>query len=562
MNFADKVLRNGSIFSIDSDNKRINGQAVAIKDGLIAKIGTDEEIKAYIGKDTEVIDCNESSILPGLCDAHCHPSIASSAYSGCDLFGIYIQDGQTREDVMKQYLNRLRKFVSEHPDDELIRGTGWVESNFPADKYPTRQELDSVCADRPVILEAFSQHNLWVNTKAIEMAGLDENTPEPSIGKIYREENGYPQGVFNDPEAMAPIKAIPGYDFSVKKYKEAFLYYQKNLANKYGVTLVQDCMHSDNAKQAFKELAEEGKLTLRIRGVHFIEPGKAATQIPEAIAAKGKDNVGDDFRIDTVKLFVEGGFSLIGGYDEAFIKEMGLPEGYNEPLYWKDDVLVDACSQAMKAGYSVHIHAMGDNSVRQAADCLARAYDKTGIKCRNVIAHLMMVNDADIENMARAAVMGNCQPRWMVYDSDIVGMTPLMGEERARKAYPLRSLLDAGIDISFGTDFPVTPPPDTMHEIQCAMTRSVFPDAPDYERFKGQVLGNEKPATLAECIKALSINGAYQMFAEKITGSIEEGKSADLVILDADIEKVPTNEIYHIKVQKTIFKGDTVYERV
>lgn len=222
MDMADKVLRNGSIFSIDCENKRIGGQAVAVKDGLIAKIGTDAEIKPYIGEDTEVIDCGGNSILPGLCDAHCHPSIASSAYSGCDLFGVYIQDGQTREDVMEQYLEKIKKFVDEHPDDELIRGTGWVESNFPPGQYPTRQEIDRVCADRPVILEAFSQHNLWVNTKAIELAGLSEKTPEPSIGKIYREENGYPQGVFNDPEAMEPIKAIPGYDFSVEKYKEAF----------------------------------------------------------------------------------------------------------------------------------------------------------------------------------------------------------------------------------------------------------------------------------------------------------------------------------------------------
>ena len=149
----------------------------------------------------------------------------------------------------------------------------------------------------------------------------------------------------------------------------------------------------------------------------------------------------------------------------------------------------------------------------------------------------------------------------MVYDSDINAAVGMMGQERADANYPFRKFIDAGVNVSFGTDFPVTPPPDTMHEIQCAMTRSVFPEAPDYEQFKGKVLGTERPATLEECIKALSINGAYQMFLEEKTGSIEEGKSADLVILDSDIESSQIREIYKIKVKKTIFKGNVVFEQ-
>ena len=149
----------------------------------------------------------------------------------------------------------------------------------------------------------------------------------------------------------------------------------------------------------------------------------------------------------------------------------------------------------------------------------------------------------------------------MVYDSDIAGMFPMIGEERSLKSYSLREFLDRGITVAFGTDFPVTPPPDTMHEIQCAMTRSVFPDAPDYDKFRGKVLGNEKPAELKEAVKSLSINGAYQMNLEDITGSIEVGKSADLVILDSNLEDAPVDDIYSIAVEKTIFKGRVVYNR-
>ena len=560
MIFADTALINGKIYSPDGDGNVIRGDTVLIKDGLILKAGYFEELKDYIAYGTETINCHGNTVLPGLCDAHCHPSIAASAYSGCDLFGIYIQDGETEDQIIDKYMERLKRFVEEHPEDELIRGTGWVLGNFAGERVPTRHDIDKVCGDKPVILESFCQHNLWVNTKAIEMAGVDESTPDTYVGRIYREENGYPQGIFNDPEAMDLIKLnVPGYDYSVEKYKEALLFYQRECANKYGVTLVQDCMHSDNARQAFKELAEEGRLTLRLRGVYLLEPGKSAEQLSQYIEAKGSHNVGDDFRIDTVKIFAEGMFSLIEPYEESFIRENGLPDGHNEPLYWSDDEFTQAAADAMEAGFGVHVHAMGDNAVRQSVDCLVKAQKITGKQPRNTIAHLMLVKDEDMDAMAENGIIANCQPRWMVYDSDIAAMVPMMGKDRAESAYPLRAFLDRGATVAFGTDFPVTPPPDTMHEIQCAMTRRVFPDAPDYQQFKEKRLGTEKPAALHEAVRALSWGGAYQMSLEDITGAIEAGKSADLVILDSDIEETPADEIYAIKVDKTLFKGRVVY---
>jgi predicted amidohydrolase YtcJ len=248
-------------------------------------------------------------------------------------------------------------------------------------------------------------------------------------------------------------------------------------------------------------------------------------------------------------------------FTEEFISENGMPKGYRGTPYWNDEDLGKSIEDSMKASFDVHIHAMGDASVHQAAKCIRAAQDNTGIKKRNVIAHLMLADDESFENMEKADIIANCQPRWMVYDSDIAGMFPMIGEERSLKAYPLREFLDRKITVAFGTDFPVTPPPDTMHEIQCAMTRSVFPDAPDYDKFRGKVLGKEKPAELKEAVKSLSINGAYQMNLEDITGSIEVGKSADLVILDSNLEDAPVDDIYSIAVEKTIFKGRVVYNR-
>lgn len=356
MGSADMVLLNGRIFSIDESDNRIDGEAIAISGGRIEKIGTNELIKSYIDNETKVINCGGKTVLPGLCDTHCHASIASATSRACDLFGIYRQDGETAGEVIEKYQQRLKTYIEENPDRQLIRGTGWVEANFNGDEeFPTCADLDKICADRPVILEAFSQHNLWVNSKAMEIAGVGKNTPEPSIGKIYRYDDGRPTGVFHDPEAMDLIKTnVPGYDPSVEEYKEMLLWYQKECANKYGVTLIQDCMYSDNARDAYVELAKEGKLTLRARGVYFLEPKHHKEQLAEYIIRKGSDDVDDIFRIDTVKMFAEGEFCLLEPFEDEFCEMCGLPKGHNGSLYWTDEDFEECAVKAMDAGVPPH----------------------------------------------------------------------------------------------------------------------------------------------------------------------------------------------------------------
>ena len=562
MSAPELILTNGKVYSVTLDDEIIRGDAVAVKDGKIFKVGTADEIAAFASDDTEVIDCHGNTILPGLCDAHCHPSLAASSMAGADLFGVYREEGQSADEVIDILMGKLKEYVDANPDKEVIRGTGWVYQIFnPAERMPTRHDIDKICADKPVILESFCQHNLWVNTKAIEIAGVDENTPDTKIGCIYREEDGYPQGVFNDPEAMEYIRmGVPGYDLSVEEYKQSILWYQHECANRYGVTFVQDCMHTDNARQAYKELAEEGKLTIRLRAVYHLKPEKYEQQMPEFISRKGTDNVGNDFRIDTVKMFAEGTFSMLDGYLPDFCDALGVPHDFNGPLYWPDDVFTEYAAKAMEAGFNVHVHAMGDASVKQSAECLAKAQHIVGKQPRNIIAHVMLTPDETAALMGKEKIIANCQPAWMMLESDVSGEIEMFGAEKALQSYPFRKFIDNGVTVAFGTDFPVTPPPDTMQEICAAMTREITPGSIGYDKFQGQKLGAEEPATLAEAIKALSINGAYQMFGEEFTGSIEEGKSAELVVLDSDLESTPAKDIYAVKIDKTIFKGKVVFD--
>lgn len=562
MEKADIILVNGKVFSVLEDNSIVRGTAVAIKDGKILKVGTDSEVKAFAGEGTDVIDCMGNTILPGMCDAHCHPSIACASLDGVDLFGVYKSEEQTADDVIEIYKNKLKEFIEANPGKEFIRGAGWIISNFNEKRWPNRHDLDEICSDRPVVLESFCQHNLWVNTKALEMGGLDADTPDVDTGEIVREADHYPSGLFRDAAAMFTAKeSIPGYNIPTEECKELFLRYQDEYAGRYGVTMITDCMLSDEAVEAYKELAEEGKLKVRMRTVHLMTPEECRKQIPEYIKNKGNWNVGEDFRIDTIKVFAEGAFSMLEPYRDEYCEASGLPKGYNGELFYSDEDLIDCSADAMKAGFNVHIHAMGDAAVSQSARCLAEAQAKAGLKnTRSAIAHLMLVPDETAEIMGKANIIANVQPRWMLREDDVQAVVEMAGE-KGEKSYPFRKLVDAGCVWAAGTDFPVTPPPSTIEEMHCWMNRTCFPGGPEWNKYQGRVLGTEEPASLAEAVKGLTWGGAYQMGMEEYAGTIEEGKSADLVILDRDIENTPKEEIYSIDIEKTIFKGNVVYEK-
>lgn len=567
MNTADLVLINGKTFSVDLAGNVTRGEAIAVKDGKISAAGTTEEIRPYIGGCTEVIDCQGHTVLPGLCDGHCHAASSAGTYAACDLFNIYQEEGESNEAVIKKYTDRLRAYIEANPELEVIRGTGWNRAWFNGSngdaRVPNRYDLDAVLSEKPIVLESYCQHNIWVNTKAIELSGLTEDTPSPDTGVIHRETDGYPAGIFEEASAIELIKGnLPGYDYTVKQYKEVLLKYQKELANNYGVTLICDAFHTDNARQAYIELAEEGKLTMRVRGVYPLDNNRAEEDWQTALSRKGKDNRGDLFRIDTIKMFMEGTPCMLQPYNAQVNETAGREKDYRGDLFWTEKEGTEYMSRAIRNGFQVHMHAMGDQTVKTSIDCLQEAQKQSNSDNRNVIAHLMAVREEDIQRIADLSIICSCQPRWMVYDTDVEDFyKPCFGEERAMNVYPNKSFVDAGAIVAYGTDFPVTPPPNPFHEIQCAMTRSVFPDAPDYDRFKGKILSQQECVSLNEAIRALTINGAYQTFLEDVTGSIEVGKSAELVILDCDIETVPAEELYQVQAEQTIFKGKLVYKR-
>jgi hypothetical protein len=570
---ADKVLINGKIFSTNGEGARQTGTAVAVLADKISAVGLDEEIKALIGPSTQVIDCGGNTILPGLCDAHCHPSWTASFYLSCNLFNVFCEDEETAEDIISKYLSRLRDYMNDHKDIDIVRGIGWNLAHFNgstgSNRMPNRHDLDSICSDKPMILESYCQHNLWCNTKAIEAAGLSAETPDQETGVIFREEDGYPQGVFQQMTAMNLIKeGIAGYDYTVEGYKNTIRRYQKEMANFYGVTMFQDCYCSENAKQAYSELARDGELTVRIRGVHMIDAQTKDRDFQQMVADKDRYDAGDGFQINTAKFFLEGDFAMLEPYQPEVLDALGLPHDYMAKPLWGLEDTIDYMTKAMDEGFQIHCHAMGDASVKLAVDAIEAARKQAKHPgFRDVVAHVMSIPDGYFKKMGKMKLICAAQPRWSIWDTDVEDFyIPYVGKERALRFYPIGQFTKEGCIVAYGTDFPVTPPPNPFHELQCAITRSVFRDAPDYERFKGKVLGPESDptldcVTLDEAIKSLTISGAYEMMMEQETGSIEVGKSADLVVLTQDMENTPVDELYDLKVALTLFKGAIVYEK-
>lgn len=433
--------------------------------------------------------------------------------------------------------------------------------------------LDEISTEKAIVLQSSCGHCMWVNSKALELAAINKATKDPEQGIIHRDSEGEPTGFIQEMDAMDMVtKGIEGYDFSVEQYKEGLLEYQRTCASAYGVTMVFDALATKNAMQAYEELDREGLLKMRVRANCYADPAGSQEQFDKFYEKlNGRDiniNLDDNLAINTVKFFMDGtgmAFYMNEPFEKEYLKIYGLPEDYRGYPIWQPETIKETFFKLIKAGYQIHIHAMGDGAVTQTVDALEYVYDELGTINRSAIAHIMCIKEDDIERMARIGAIAVMQPCWMIVEEFFESYyVPLFGRKRANSFYPMKSFLDAGVVISSGTDFPVTPPPNPYYGMQCAVTRSVWPELPGYEEYEGRQLGPENdPAkeciSIKDIIQATTIAGAHQHFIEDIAGTIEVGKSADMVILSQDIEACLPEEIGKTLPVMTIFRGEVVY---
>ena len=562
---ADKVYRNAKIYSVALDGKETHAEALAIVDGKFAYIGNEAGVTEWIGDTTEVIDCHGNSVIPGLGDAHQHNAQATLKLGTCSFSHIVPNpETDTPEDVVKRIQEALRAYAEEHKDAPVIRGFGWDRAWFIGSLQGivrpfTRHDIDAVIPDKPVVLTSFCGHLAMLNTKALEAAGVTRDTDDQG-GLIVREADGNPSGYISEPVAFRPIiYRIPGYDFTPKEHHEC-LKKAFDLFNENGYTLLCDCQQAESAYEVLTEMARNGEFTARLSGVHNINDATRETDFEKALANRTKFDVGDLFIVDTVKYFVDGSLSMIEPYAETAGDDK---PGTREPLLWDEEHLMESMAQANKAGFNIHTHAMGSYAIRRVIDCYENAqklYPNPAI--RNIIAHCSFIAPEDRVRMGKSHIIASNQPGWF---SDNPTTQPVMatywGEDVVRQIYPSKSLIDNGVMCAYGSDFPVNPAYG-LAGIQVAMTRKQVKIDPTYEFYKDVPPAMpEECVSLKEAIQAHTINAAYQAHLEDVTGSIEVGKSAELAVLDSDIESTPAKQIQDIKVLETVFKGKTVFRR-
>lgn len=538
---ADMVLRNGRVYTVDAE--RSWAQAVALENGRITFVGSDTGAQQYIGSNTRVVDLDGRMMLPGFQDSHVHPIGAGVEASACDLNEL---PGLT------EYRSTIAAYAAANPDVEWILGGGWSMSVFGPGGAPDRAILDELVADRPVFLTSADGHTGWANSRALEIAGITRDTPDPVDGRIDRHaDTGEPVGSLQEGAMSLVTKHTPGESLETRQQG---LRYAMELLNSYGITSIQDAIVNRDTLETYASLDRRDELDLRVVASLWWDREQGLEQITELEQLRTEFADLTMVRPTTVKIMQDG---VMENYTAAMLEPYLVPDGTRGIPMVEPELLKRAVTALDKQGFQVHFHAIGDAAVRQALDAVEEAQIENGKNDnRHHISHLQMIDPADIPRFGELDVVANFQPLWAYADEYITELTiPFIGEERARWMYPIKSVQDAGGMIAFGSDWSVSTA-NPFPQIETAVTRksATDPSIP--------VFISEERVSLETAIVAFTINAAFVNKHDEDTGSIETGKLADLIVLDQNLFEVEPARISDTKVLLTLLAGRTVHGNV
>ena len=446
---ADVVFRHGKIHTEDA--RRSVAQGLAIRANTIVAVGTDQELGARIGPRTRTIDLRDRVVLPGIIDAHTHPAESAQDFDKCSLDDRMITPGELK--------TRVAACLKSNPAEKGL----WFEvvQVNPSGLTLTRKDLDSILPGQPMILSGSDGHTVWANSAALRAAHISAGTKEPLAGRIERDPAGNPTGTLRDQATDIALRAkpTPSLDFQASQLDKAF-----DAMRATGITSVQDAAVADHAMQLYKRLYDARRLNMRVRGSFTLTNlhEAAKTVIDRAITFRAKWAIDPEFlRADAVKIFADGVIeypSQTAALLEPYLDAEGRPSGNRGPSYFTQANLNRIVTAADAAGFTVHIHAIGDRAVRSALDAFAYSRQHNGSSDnRDQIAHLELIDPADFSRFKALSVIANLQLFWALRDDYIVkGTLAFIGPERSRYLYAARSLRDAGALIVGGSDWSVS----------------------------------------------------------------------------------------------------------
>ena len=442
---ADTVFKNGYVYTVNPGQR--TAHAVAVRDGKIRYVGSNRGVRAFIGKKTEVVDLKGKMLMPSFSDGHAHPQAAVSFLYAANLYGL---------DGTEAYKAALAEFIAANPTLEAYQGSGWSEAAYPG-IGPLKEALEGLTT-KPMSLWSDGHHSLWVNQAALDLAGIDNTTPDPIGGVIERVPGsevtdppyGTPSGCLRESATDMMMAVFP--DFTVEQYKEGILFFQSMIANPVGMTLSQDAVlfPGSNAVKAYEELAQAGELTMRFRGSLQILPnmGDVAPQVADAIAEKALHKT-TFFKTDAAKFFADGVIEGHTGYLlEPYADALAFKgdADYRGVPIWQPTDFNAAVMKADKAGLQIHVHAIGDAAVSESLDAIAYAEAVNGKRNhRPMITHLQLVEENDFARFKNLGVTALPQPYWFLMDDYYHGLqVPFLGQDARRSRVPDEELLRPG----------------------------------------------------------------------------------------------------------------------
>jgi hypothetical protein len=513
------------------DVERRSAEAVAVRDGRIVAVGRSVDLRPLVGPRTRVVELGGRTLLPGFQDAHVHPAEAIGLLQ-CPLYDLPM----TRE----AYVEAIAAYARDHPDLEWVRGEGWYMAAFPGGT-PRREDLDRAVPDRPAYFANRDGHGAWVNSRALAMAGMDRDTPDPHDGRIERDPDGSPSGTLHEGAADVMEALIPP---ATQDDLIRGLAFAQTTLHALGITAWQDADVWPAALAAYRAFAERGLLTARVTASQIWSAERGLEQIDEMVEARRVSGLQD---------------GVIENFTAAMLEPFLGKDGH--PTTNRGHSLVDpvelngVVTGLDAAGFQVHFHAIGDRAVRECLDGIAAARAANGpTDGRHHIAHLQLVDPADIPRFRQLGAVATIQALWACRDPQMTVLTiPFIGHERGERQYPFGSLQRAGARLAGGSDWAVSTP-NVLEQAQVAVTR-LNGDSPDEPP-----LGAGEALDLVDVLAAFTIGSAYVNHLDDVTGSVEMGKLADLVVLDRDVEAEPVSRIGEARVLLTLIEGQPVHD--
>jgi len=536
---ADIIVIHGLVYT--ENPKQPWAQAVAIHGSKIVAVGEDATIERMRGMGTKVINAGGKLVLPGFVDCHIHFLEGSLSLGHANLEGA--------KDV-SEIQKRLRDYAAEHPGDDWILGQGWNYAMFGAETLPHKKYLDELFPNRPVLLVGYDGHTSWANSKALSLAGISRETPNPANGTIVRDpQTGEATGALKEAAQHLVSKLVPE---PTRAEKLLALRAGMRWANEHGITRVHSAGGDFEILDLFDEMRHRGDLNLRLYIAYFLDPPQLRPKDLDAIEAAHKKFHDDWIDTGAVKFMVDG---VVESHTAAMLEPYTDDPSLKGKPFWEAANYNAAVAELDKRGLQLFTHAIGDYGVRMALDAYENAEQHNHKHDhRPRIEHIETVTSADIPRFGKLGVIASMQPLHSYPDSDTLDVwAHNAGPDRASRAWAWKSIADGGGHLAFGSDWPVVTL-NPWEGIQTAVTRQTAEGMP------AGGFDPEQRLTAEQAIDGYTLGAAFAGRREKTEGSLEVGKLADLIVISQNIFDINPHKIGATKVVTTILGGRVVYQ--